>query len=148
MPNIPYSWAAVITLVILLALAGWEIKHEIGRNATLTSDLSIAKSSLEESKKSQAAVTAVDTIFQGKKDEIKADQVKLDTAVAARTVILRVPAKCVPAPSATTGQPDEQRAELDPAFRPTHSALRAGIKDREAKIEGLQDYVNKVCLKL
>lgn len=148
MPDIPYSWAAVIVLVILLGLAGVEIKHEIGRNAEISRDLSAANQSLAELKQAQAAVSTIDQTVQAKKDEIKTDQVKLDTAVAARTVILRVPAKCMPAAPAATGQPNESTAELDPSARFNYSALRSGIKERELIIEGLQQYVAKVCLKL
>lgn len=148
MPNIPYSLAAIVVLTILLGLAGWEIKHEIGRNSELSTELDTARASLKQVKESQAAVSLIDTTMQAKKDEIKADQIKLDGAVAARTIVLRIPAKCLPAASTATGQPDEQGAELDPSFRPTHSALRAGIMEREAKIEGLQSYIANICQKL
>jgi len=148
MPNIPIPMAISVVLAILLGLAGWEIKHEIQRNSRLSTELSTAKESLKMAKEAQAIVSQIDQSFEAKRNEIHANQIKLDTDVAARAVVLRVPAKCVPNAATATGQPDDQRPELDPSARPDYRSLRTGIMEREAKIEGLQDYIAKICLRL
>lgn len=144
----PYSWIAIAVLTVLLAVAGGAIKHEIGQNAKLSEASETAQRELALEKASQKVVSQIDTDIQVKNDAINTDIQTLAAATAARTVILRVPAKCMQPTSATPSQPDEQRPELDPSVRSDYLSLRAGIQHAEAKIDGLKDYINKVCLKL
>lgn len=144
----PYSWIAIIALTVALAATGYGLKSSWESNAALSMNLLQAQADIKQAKESQAAVSIIDQSHQAKIDEIKSDQTKLDRAVSARTVILRVPAKCVPGTPSPASQPDEQRPELDPDARQNYLNLRSGIMEREVKIDGLQDYITKICLKL
>lgn len=87
-------------------------------------------------------------------DDEKAKLARLQSDVAAGRVGLRINATCkpsagadVPAPTGTASVADAEGPRLAESAERDYFALRAGIETSRKQIEGLQDYVNNVCLR-
>lgn len=151
--------AALIGAVFIL-LAGWYIDHLQDENQAQSDALATAQQNntnlQERIDLLDRQVAANEKVNQGYEESRNNDALELENlraAITAQPERLQLNATCPPvhtraAQDATSAQSgtDGARPELTAAARQDYLNLRAGISASKRQIEGLQEYINNVCL--
>lgn len=145
----PPSWVAIIALTVALALAGLGLKHELKANTELDDRVKAISLELEKNKADQKAVSQIDTSYQQELNNAKLENEVLRNSLRTGTKRLSVPAHCLSNTSTTPGSPvTESRAELNPVDADRIISITQRGDDAIRQLGKLQEYVEKVCLRL
>ncbi|WP_236310456.1 lysis system i-spanin subunit Rz [Escherichia coli] len=149
---------AVIIAVIVCIVAGLTaaLCHYQSTINTLQTELTItqgalktASNTIQQMKERNTELSKLDKRYHDEIKAIRSDIADLRTGIDNGTIRLRVNAIPVRV-SDSTGTAraiDGATCELDPSARQSYLSLREQLKEKDAKITGLQDYIKTQCIR-
>lgn len=143
---------AVLTIFLLFGVTYYQ-----GRVTTLQRDVAEITAVANQQKKDlqlietqRQAVAAIDIKYTKELADAKSENERLRADIASGTKRLQLNATCTKPVSKTTGPasvPDDASARLTNAAERDYISLRERIGIATSQINGLQAYINNVCLK-
>ncbi|AJJ04938.1 bacteriophage Rz lysis family protein [Yersinia pseudotuberculosis] len=145
---------AILIAVAVVLLFG--VTYYQGRVTTLQRDVAeitaVARqqqAALDQIETQRQDVAAIDIKYTRELADAKSENERLRADIESGTKRLQLNATCpkpVPKATGTTGMDDVTGPELTPAARRDYLSLRERIGIATTQIEGLQAYINNVCL--
>ncbi|WP_407903316.1 lysis system i-spanin subunit Rz [Escherichia coli] len=145
--------AAIVCVVVGLVAA---LSHCQSVINTMQSDLTTtqgalktASNTIQQMKERNAELSKLDKRYHDEIKAIRSDIADLRTGIDNGTIRLRVNAIPVRLPdtTGTASRIDGAACELDAVARQSYLSLREQLKEKDAKITGLQDYIKTQCIR-
>ncbi|CFQ96871.1 lysis protein [Yersinia frederiksenii] len=140
-------------LIILISILGYfqsrvtTLKRDV---AEITAVANQQKKDLQLIETQRQAVAAIDIKYTKELADAKSENERLRADIASGTKRLQLNAICTKPVSKTTGPasvPDDASPQYDAEFERNYLSLRERIGIATSQINGLQAYINNVCLK-
>lgn len=139
----------VVGLVAALSHCQSVINTMQSELTTTQGALKTASNTIQQMKERNAELSKLDKRYHDEIKAIRSDIADLRTGIDNGTIRLRVNAIPVRVsdPAATASRIDGATCELDTTARQSYLSLREQLKEKDAQITGLQDYIKTQCLR-